>query len=615
MVQPIDAITAVDDLGGSGTGGTGAPTTEQFIVGATSTALSAELVLTEGDGITVTLTATASTATVAHDFVGSTGITLVTSTAGTVSIEHDLVGGEATALVTSTAGTVTLDFTMTALASATAITVDSAADELIIRDATDGTYYSVIPDDLGISSTVTSAPVGATYLVGSADATLTNERVAIGGVAINLTLDSTAGTAKFDVQPSQLGGTSAITVDPAADLLLIEDVTDGNVYKVFPNDLGIASTGAPTDANYLVTASNTALSAERVLTEGTAIDITTVATAGTTTLNFTMTALASATAITVDSAADELILRDATDGTYYSVVPDDLGISGTGGGGGGLVGPTASTDNAIMRYNGTDGTTVQATDLLTFSDAAVLTIADTKPTFQLDETDGPTDEHFWDMFAQTGLFTFRTLNTAKTLSENIMTVSRSGETVTQISFPNGRTNFTGSMVVGAPTGGETNGDGTINAEGVFDDDVLLTDYVFDAHIDGDVDTAKWDALVENRQRKVIDVEMQDTVKDPETGEIIHSAIPEQFHYEEEVRIHQPARNFKENINDTDIDTYCAKWSNCRQLPAFYRLGAERPSTGKSIQALVETCEVQAIHIDSLCKSLKALEARLAVLEV
>lgn len=43
----------------------------------------------------------------------------------------------------------------------------------------------------------------------------------------------------------------------------------------------------------------------------------------------------------------------------------------------------------------------------------------------------------------------------------------------------------GGVVVGSPTGGDK-GAGTINAVGVYDDDTLLTDYVFDKYFDGKV---------------------------------------------------------------------------------------------------------------------------------
>lgn len=49
----------------------------------------------------------------------------------------------------------------------------------------------------------------------------------------------------------------------------------------------------------------------------------------------------------------------------------------------------------------------------------------------------------------------------------------------------GRFDADGGFVVGSPTGG-SKGAGTINASGVYDDDTLLTDYVFDKYYDGKV---------------------------------------------------------------------------------------------------------------------------------
>jgi len=43
----------------------------------------------------------------------------------------------------------------------------------------------------------------------------------------------------------------------------------------------------------------------------------------------------------------------------------------------------------------------------------------------------------------------------------------------------------GGVLVGSPTGGDK-GAGTINAEAVYDDNTLLTDYVFDYYFDGQV---------------------------------------------------------------------------------------------------------------------------------
>lgn len=149
----------------------------------------------------------------------------------------------------------------------------------------------------------------------------------------------------------------------------------------------------------------------------------------------------------------------------------------------------------------------------------------------------------------------------------------------------------GGVVVGAPTGGDK-GQGTINATAVYDDNTLLTDYVFDAHIDGRIDFQKWDDLVPNRSKRVSD-------GDPETGEPPVDEV--------EVRTHEPARRF--NQADLDPKTYAQKWQARRRLPAFDSPTGqpEQLPVGSWAQRLLETCEVQAIHIEQLRQRIEALE--------
>jgi hypothetical protein len=59
----------------------------------------------------------------------------------------------------------------------------------------------------------------------------------------------------------------------------------------------------------------------------------------------------------------------------------------------------------------------------------------------------------------------------------------------------------GGVIVGSPTGG-SKGAGTLNAVSVYDDNALLTCYVFDQAVDGTILDSKWDAKVPDR--KVID---------------------------------------------------------------------------------------------------------------
>lgn len=62
--------------------------------------------------------------------------------------------------------------------------------------------------------------------------------------------------------------------------------------------------------------------------------------------------------------------------------------------------------------------------------------------------------------------------------------------VTALTIANG-------VQVGAPTGGDK-GAGTLNAQAVYDDNVLLSCYVFDQAVDGSINLKKWDAKVPDR---------------------------------------------------------------------------------------------------------------------
>lgn len=146
-----------------------------------------------------------------------------------------------------------------------------------------------------------------------------------------------------------------------------------------------------------------------------------------------------------------------------------------------------------------------------------------------------------------------------------------GTSATRIIIRNG-------IVVGSATGGDQ-GAGTLNAVAVYDDGVLLTDYVFDAEVDGDYSVVDYDSRVPQ----------------PETG----NGSP--------LRQHGPARRFKTNFNELNPVDFANKWKSTRKLPAFNR-GPSKKSTGEAIQALIETCEVLAVHLDKHETRLQALEA-------
>ena len=56
-------------------------------------------------------------------------------------------------------------------------------------------------------------------------------------------------SASLVVDPSQLADGSGITVDTSNDLLILEDVTDGTVYKVKPSQIASGSANALTDGD------------------------------------------------------------------------------------------------------------------------------------------------------------------------------------------------------------------------------------------------------------------------------------------------------------------------------------------------------------------------------
>lgn len=124
--------------------------------------------------------------------------------------------------------------------------------------------------------------------------------------------------------------------------------------------------------------------------------------------------------------------------------------------------------------------------------------------------------------------------------------------------------FGQGFVVGAPTGGDK-GTGTINATAVYDDNVILTDYVFDYY--------------HNKEVTYEDQRMQD--------------LADMFN---------PVA-----MNVNDYSMYWLVNNHLMGMPSQDSYFRDRPSTGQMIQKLWETVEVQAIHIHELNERLKAVE--------
>ncbi|MEX6632524.1 DUF2793 domain-containing protein [Hyphococcus lacteus] len=155
----------------------------------------------------------------------------------------------------------------------------------------------------------------------------------------------------------------------------------------------------------------------------------------------------------------------------------------------------------------------------------------------------------------------------------------------------------GGITIGSPTGA-SKGVGTINAEAVYDDNVLLSCYVFDQVLEGQIDIAKWDAKVPNRMR-VAEHDLETELKPAQQVK----------------RQHNPMRKFKARIggeyDPLTLDGYARHWKEKRHLTAMPDEANFNPEQGLPagawVQRLIETAEIHAVLIETLNQKIKALE--------
>lgn len=171
----------------------------------------------------------------------------------------------------------------------------------------------------------------------------------------------------------------------------------------------------------------------------------------------------------------------------------------------------------------------------------------------------------------------------------------------------------GGAVVGNPTGGDR-GQGALNAQAVYDDNALLSCYVFDQALDGGVDMSLWDARAPDLHIPAEIEEAQD--KDGKT--VRRETKPARV----VKRAHAPMRKFMSRL-DTDYDPltlegYARHWKEKRHLTAMPNKAKydvlNGMAAGEWIQRLVETVEIQAVLIDRLHADASSMETRLATLE-
>ncbi len=226
-------------------------------------------------------------------------------------------------------------------------------------------------------------------------------------------------------------------------------------------------------------------------------------------------------------------------------------------------------DNGYVGIGGTS-----AAQVLEVHDGQI-GIKDNTPGFWLSETDGSNDAY---IVLDGGQLQFQTRGS-----------SYGSYVDRQIAI-----DLTNGVKIGAPTG-SYKGTGTLNAQAVYDDNSLLSCYVFDQALDGSIDAAKWDARVPDRRIET----------DPEKGGGVRI----------EVRDHAPMRKFANRIGTVHdpltLDGYAKHWKEKRHLTAMPNEATFDPeaglATGEWIQRLVETVEIQAVLIEALNKRLKKLE--------
>ena len=144
----------------------------------------------------------------------------------------------------------------------------------------------------------------------------------------------------------------------------------------------------------------------------------------------------------------------------------------------------------------------------------------------------------------------------------------------------------GLYMVGAT--GSDQGGGTINATGVFDDGVgPLTDYVLDYAATGEIDLALYDKL---------SIWSGPTIYDTRN---------------------EPARRFKANTDELDIDVYLSKALTARTLPSMPTVQERlrrKHALGELVQGLWEAAEVATVQRGYLHEDIKLLSERVAQLE-
>src|SRR5210317_1110438 len=211
----VDSVSVDDDLNFAGDSGTGTVDldTQTFTVGGTTNEI---VTSATGQALTIGLPSS-----ITVDVVGNlTGNADTATTAGALS----------SAVTVSLTGDVAGSATFTSAGDTATITTIIQADSVALGTDTTGNY---------VEDVTTSATSGLNKTSSAGE-----------GQDVDLVID-----------PSQLADGTSITVDTSNDFLILEDVTDGSVYKVNPDQIASGSANALIDGT-----------SDLTITDGTGLD-------------------------------------------------------------------------------------------------------------------------------------------------------------------------------------------------------------------------------------------------------------------------------------------------------------------------------------------------------
>jgi len=225
-------------------------------------------VLESAGTVTISLPATINADTTGNAATATTAGAL--SSAVTVSLTGDVAGSgtftsagdtatitttiqaNSVALGTDTTGNYVEDVTAGAGLTKTSVAGEGQTVDLVL-DANDLSVATAVSTDYVIIEDVTD---------NSTKKALISDIISQGDITgVTITTSATSGlsggdsatsgdfSASLVVDPSQLADGSGITVDTSNDLLILEDVTDGTVYKVKPSQIASGSANALTDGD------------------------------------------------------------------------------------------------------------------------------------------------------------------------------------------------------------------------------------------------------------------------------------------------------------------------------------------------------------------------------